>query len=203
MTNFKVFIGGSPCSGKSTVCNYLASKYKARAYHCDGQYENHLLRAQEGSILASIKHLEWHDLFVNKKSEIMAHKEFAANLELGVFAIQDVDDIQKPTFAEGMPFLPSLAHGCNLNIVFLIPTREFQWASYSQRDWIHGLLESAPNPRATFNNWMERDYLNGKRISDEASKYGYPILQVDGSLPVTDTANWVVAQFPEIFKDST
>ena len=57
------FIGGSPCAGKSTVCDLLAARQGWETYHCDEHYDAHLERARPGSTLSKFRGLTWREAF--------------------------------------------------------------------------------------------------------------------------------------------
>ena len=60
------FVGGSPCAGKSTVCDVLAALHGLRTYHCDEHYDAHLERAKPGSTLSMFRGLTWLEAFTTR-----------------------------------------------------------------------------------------------------------------------------------------
>jgi hypothetical protein len=86
---------------------------------------------------------------------------------------------------EGAAFLPSLVHTWGVKphqVLFMVPTKGFQIEHYSKRPWIDQILKECANPKQAFENWMERDHLFGQEIINQAKRFNYPYVIVDGSL---------------------
>jgi adenylate kinase family enzyme len=191
------FIGGSPCAGKSTICDLLAARHGWQTYHCDEQYDAHLKRAKPDSVLAMLRGLTWQEVFTTWSLEIMIETALKANQELGVFALEDLQQINSPVIAEGMAFMPELLVKLEprVNAVYLIPTESFQREHYAKREWARSLLATTDDPKAVFEKWMARDAANARTIADQARAYGFPVLKVDGSLSVLEVSARVEQQF--------
>ena len=190
------FIGGSPCSGKSTVCDALAVRHGLRSYHCDQYYDAHLSRARSGSSLAQYQQLSWHDAFTTRSLERMIADELAVNRELSAFALEDVLAIDAPVIAEGMPFLPDVMAALQprANAVYLVPSAAFQRDHYAKRDWAQGLLASTSDPTGVFERWMARDAAAAVFIRARATALGFAVLEVDGGLSMEQTIEWCEQQ---------
>jgi shikimate kinase len=122
------FIGGSPCTGKSTICELLADRHGWRTYHCDEHYDAHLERAKPGSTLSKLRTMTWLEAFTTRSLETMIRDELEVNRELGLLALEDLDAIESPVVAEGMAFMPELLVKLEsrAKVVYLIPTGSFQ-----------------------------------------------------------------------------
>ena len=191
------FIGGSPCAGKSTICDLLAARHGWNTYHCDDHYDAHLERAQTGSILSMFGGLTWLEAFTNRPLETMIRDELEANRELGAFALEDLQQMDSPMIAEGMALMPEILVKLEprAKAVYLIPTESFQRQYYAKREWAHSLLASTDDPKAVFEKWMARDAANARTISDQARAFKYPVLEVNKSLNLTEVLGWVEKQF--------
>ena len=191
------FIGGSPCAGKSTICDLLATRHGLRSYHCDEHYDAHLERAKAGSVLAMLKHLTWQDIFVTWSLETMIETALKANQELAAFALEDVRQMDTPMIAEGMALMPELLDQLEprANAVYLVPTETFQREHYAQRQWAQSLMASTNDPTGVFEKWMARDAANARTIAGQARALGFPVLEVDGAWDVMEVLGWVERQF--------
>jgi dephospho-CoA kinase len=190
------FIGGSPCAGKSTICDLLAARHGWQTYHCDEHYDTHLERAKPDSILAKFRGLTWLEVFTNRTLETMIADELEANRELAVLALEDLRKIESLVIAEGMAFMPELLVKLEprANAVYLIPTESFQREHYAKREWAQSLLATTDDPKAVFEKWMARDAANARTIWDQAQTFDFPVLEVDGSLDLIAALEWVQAQ---------
>jgi dephospho-CoA kinase len=186
------FIGGSPCAGKSTICNLLAARHGLQTYHCDEHYDAHLERAKPGSILSQFRSMTWQEAFTTRSLETMIHDELEANRELGVFALEDLKAIDSPVIAEGMALMPELLVKLEprAKAVYLIPTESFQREQYAKREWAQSLLATTDDPKGVFEKWMARDAANARNICDQARAFNFPVLEVDGSLSVIKVLAW-------------
>jgi hypothetical protein len=192
----KYFIGGSPCAGKSMICDLLAARHGWQTYHCDEHYDAHLERAKPGSILSQFRSMTWLEAFTTRSLETMIRDELEANRELGVFALEDLDAIDSSVIAEGMAFMPELLVKLEPRVkaVYLIPTESFQREHYAKREWAQSLLETTDDPNAVFEKWMARDAANARTICEQARAFDFPVLEVDGSLSVLEVCAWVETQ---------
>lgn len=186
------FIGGSPCSGKSTVCNVLAERYGLHAYHCDDHYDAHLSRARSGSILKKFQQLSWKEAFTTRSLRQMIAEELSANHELSAFALEDVNAMDAQVIAEGMPFLPDSISALQprANAVYLVPSAAFQRDHYAKREWAQDLLATTADPEGVFERWMARDAAAAGLIHARATALGFAVLRVDGRLSIEQTVQW-------------
>ena len=190
------FIGGSPCAGKSTICELLATRHGLRTYHCDEHYDAHLERAKPGSTLNKFRGMTWLEAFTTRSLETMIRDELEANRELGVCALEDVQNMESPVIAEGMAFMPELLAKLEprAKAVYLIPSESFQHQQYAKREWAQSLLKSTNDPKGVFEKWMARDAVNARTIFEQARTFDFPVLEVNGTLDVMDVLEWVTRQ---------
>jgi dephospho-CoA kinase len=191
------FIGGSPCAGKSTICDLLATRHGWKTYHCDEHYDAHLELAKPGSTLSKFQNLTWLEAFTSRSLETMIHDELEANRELGVLALEDLRRIDSPVIAEGMAFMPQLLVKLEPGVraVYLIPSESFQREHYAKREWAQSLLAITDDPKDVFEKWMARDAANARTIANQARAFGFPVLKIDDSLSVLEVCAWVEQKF--------
>ena len=190
------FIGGSPCAGKSTICDLLAVRRGWRTYHCDEHYEAHLERAKPGSTLSKFRGLTWKEAFTTRSLETMIEDELEANRELGLLALEDLQHMESSVIAEGMAFMPELLATLEprAKAVYLIPSESFQREHYAKREWAHSLLATTDDPKAVFEKWMARDAANARTIFEQARAFHFPVLEIDGTLDVKAVLERVAKQ---------
>ena len=158
-------IGGSPCSGKSTIASLLARQYQ-------------LLHIKLDDLIEEMADEEWRfyeEIFPYVKSYLIKNQN-------------------RPLLVEGAGLLPHLVKDLECpasSYLCLTPTADFQKKHYIQREWVPYVLEGTTNPEQAFENWMQRDILFAQMVRKEAMKLGYSSLVTDGSQPENQTAEEV------------
>lgn len=164
------WIGGSPCSGKSSITAALAAKYDWQVYSCDDAFYRH-----------------W------KVITPAAQPTFAR-----VLALAQEDLWMRPVIAEGAALLaefvqPYLADP--RRYIAIVPSAEFQLAHYSRREWIGAHLKACSDPQQAFRNWMERDIQYGLHAFAAAEARGLKTLIVDGRKTLAENLAQVETHF--------
>lgn len=193
ITNNTFFIGGSPCSGKSTVCEKLSKEFDLHYYKIDDHDQNHLQRvdAQNHPNMAKWVNPNWNDIWL-RPIDIQVKEEFEFYRERFEMILDDLQAIKTDSniIVEGAALLPELLNEISVdsgNVLYMIPTREFQYQKYSEREFIHYILKDCKDPKQAFNNWMERDSRFGEKVKSQANLYGYKTMIVDGSKTEEET----------------
>ena len=178
-------IGGSPCSGKSTIAARLSEELELPYYKVDDHERRHIEKAnkQDHPTMVAYGQMSW-DKIWSRPVNLQVVEEFAFYRERFDMVLDDLVcyETKEAIIMEGAAFLPSLIHSWNVptnEAFFLIPTKAFQIEHYSQRPWIKSILESCKNPQQAFENWMERDHLFGQEIIRQAKIYNYQYAIVD------------------------
>lgn len=212
------WIGGSPCSGKSSIVDLLAastktstklSHHSADVYHCDDYFDKHLKQttAAEQPAFYRVRNMSWDDLWMRPVAEQVEH-------ELAIYREQFwmiVDDLlalpnDRPILAEGAALLPEMVVEVLASpnqAFYVIPMPEFQWRTYEKRPWIHHILSECLDPEQAFKNWMERDVGFGAYVAETATSaklstgvsLNYPVIYVDGSRTIAENAAQVASHF--------
>ncbi|GAA3287771.1 hypothetical protein Dvina_26360 [Dactylosporangium vinaceum] len=185
------WIGGSPCSGKSTVAARLATAAGALLYSCDDAFDRH---ADAGPAMRRVVAMSVADrlaqpIEVQVEDVLRLYREEFApireDLAAGGFGL-----------AEGAALLPELLHGVGVpadRAVWIVPTEEFQRAHYARRPWARDLVAATPDPPDAFDRWMRRDAAFARRVAGQARDLGYRVITVDGTQSVRQVA---AAAFP-------
>ena len=181
-------IGGSPCSGKSTIASLLARQYQLLHIKLDDLIEEMMSQASADSQPICL-------LRQDRNPEEMADEEWRFYEEIFPYVKSYlIKNQNRPLLVEGAGLLPHLVKKLECpasSYLCLTPTADFQKKHYIQREWVPYVLEGTTNPEQAFENWMQRDILFAQMVRKEAMKLGYPSLVTDGSQPENQTAEEV------------
>jgi hypothetical protein len=211
------WIGGSPCSGKSSIVDLLAastgsatastgtstklSHHAAAVYHCDDHFDKHLklTTPEEQPAFYRLRDMSWDDLWMRPVAEQVAH-ELAIYREQFPMILADLLKLptDEPILVEGAALLPELVVDVMAQpnqAFYLVPTSEFQYRTYEKRPWIGGILDQCSNPEQAFRNWMERDVGFGRYVAETAVSLNLPVIHVDGTHTIAENAAQVASHF--------
>ena len=181
-------IGGSPCSGKSTIASLLARQYQLLHIKLDDLVEEMMSQASADSQPICL-------LRQDRNPEEMADEEWRFYEEIFPYVRSYlIKNQDRPLLVEGAGLLPHLVKELECpasSYLCLTPTADFQKKHYKQREWVPYVLEGTTNPEQAFKNWMQRDILFAQMVRKEAVLLGYPSLITDGSQSENQTAEEV------------
>ena len=181
-------IGGSPCSGKSTIASLLARQYQLLHIKLDDLVEEMMSQASADSQPICL-------LRQDRNPEEMADEEWRFYEEIFPYVKSYlIKNQNRPLLVEGAGLLPHLVKELECpasSYLCLTPTADFQKKHYIQREWVPYVLEGTTNPEQAFENWMQRDILFAQMVRKEAVLLGYPSLITDGSQSENQTAEEV------------
>lgn len=179
------YIGGSPCSGKSTVAKMISKKYEFFYYKLDARLDEHMKLAAKNdkprckAYFGMIPEQVW-----MRKPEIQFDDEVYIYREIFEYALKDIAMLNVPVvITEGAGFLPELMKQAGVGeseYICITPTRDFQIEKYSKRKWVPYVLEGCTDKQAAFENWMERDAMFAIYAAETAEKIGYKTFWTDG-----------------------
>ena len=186
-------IGGSPCSGKSTIASLLTQQYGLLHIKLDDLTDQMMDQARANAKPISLLRQDRSpDQIWLRHPEEMADEEWRFYEEIFPYvASYLLEHQEKPHLVEGAGLLPHLVKsldGPAVSYLCLTPTADFQTKHYQQREWVPYVLEDTSNPEQAFENWMQRDILFAQMVRKEAKKLGYPSLMTDGSRSEKETA---------------
>jgi hypothetical protein len=187
-----LWLGGPPCSGKTSIARILAGRHDLRAYHADAHTWEHHDKAVERRYPAAARteSLGPDELWLADLDGLVAHS-LEANEERCRLMLEDIDALPYSPLivAEGTPLFPWLVAdrlASRDHAVWLVPTAEFQRARLQERPGTEWKRTSDP-PRA-LENRIRRESAVGERIEQDARKRGLRVLRVDGSRGLSATA---------------
>ncbi len=201
LINRTYFIGGSPCSGKSTVSELLSEEYALLYYKVDDHDSDHLKRItpEKHPLMCKWQNPDWNELWM-RPVEIQVEEEFQIYRERFEMILDDLFSLSEEQLiiVEGAALIPELMQGLkvpNDRLIYMIPTREFQVKKYSEREFIKYILAECDEPEVAFKNWMERDHQFGQIVGTQAKAYDSKILTIDGSNSIEETADSIKRHF--------
>lgn len=179
-------IGGSPCSGKSTIASLLARQYQLLHIKLDDLVDEMMSQASVDSRpICLLRQDRNPEQIWMRNPEEMADEEWCFYEEIFPYVKSYlIKNQDRPLLVEGAGLLPHLVKELEWSAssyLCLTPTADFQKKHYKQREWVSYVLEGTTNPEQAFENWMQRDILFAQMVRKEAMKLGYPSLIADGS----------------------
>lgn len=195
------WMGGSPCSGKSSMAGLLAERHNLLAYHCDDHYTEHLERADPRLHPAIwwVRDKTWNEIWSRTIDKAVRDEFDFYRQEFGMI-LEDLRALpaDRAIIAEGASLLPEcVAHLVDAprHAIWVIPSPAFQLHHYSRRPWIEGILSECDDPKAAFDTWMGRDVEFARQVASGARARGLEVVVVDGSESIEQVASHVAAHF--------
>ena len=195
------YIGGSPCSGKSTVTELIAEKFDLCYFKVDDFLDRYtaLGTLKNYEICRKQKELTTEQIWM-REPELQCKEELQFYEEIFEFVLQDlmVSTGKSGIITEGAAYLPSLMKGRNVpenRYLSITPTKEFQIFHYKQREWVPYVLEGCSNKEKAFENWMERDVLFAKEVRKQCEQEQYMSIVNDGTYSIEQLADIVAKHF--------
>jgi len=179
----------------------LSAQYGFHYYKADDHEYEHMQRSNPDlqPIMFRYSKMSWNEIWSQSAEKLLAD-EMMYYHERFPFIVDDLNQLklEKPVILEGAAFLPELIAPFSVkpeNIVFMIPTMEFQLQHYSQRPWIQSILNECHDPKQAFENWMGRDNLFGEEVQRQANNHGFQVVRVDGSVDIQTQFEAIQIQF--------
>ena len=195
------WLGGSPCAGKSSIGEILASRFGLDLYHVDEAFESHAQRINPAHQPALTKWNEssWNERWMQPIDDLVQNV-IACYQEHFALVYEDTLKIskEKSLIVEGTALLPRQVASMLSNrsrAIWLIPSADFQRAHYSEREWARDIVARCDQPDVAFHNWMERDIRFAEWVEAEAIALDLAVLRVDGKRTLEENARFVAAHF--------
>jgi 2-phosphoglycerate kinase len=187
-----LWIGGSPCSGKSTVAERVAAARGVPVYACDEPFDRHAatIGPQCGPTLKKVSAMGIGDRLA-QPIDVQVNDVFRLYREEFPLILRDIADIPGGLLVEGAAVLPEslAARGIARHLaVWLVPSAEFQRQHYHRRTWAHERLAGLRDPQRAFDRWMRRDARFAEMVAEQAHDLGYRVIVVDGRTAADEIA---------------
>ena len=190
------YIGGSPCSGKSTVTEALAAQYGLTYFKVDDYLEDFISHGAEAGlpVCRRIRRMSADENWL-RPPQVQCQEEFDFYAEIAPFVAEKLASLTGPrVIAEGAAFLPSLMKDA-AHYIAITPSREFQLSRYRQRPWVPHVLRECSDKAQAFANWMERDALFAEEVRRQCTQLHLPHLLTDGSVSPVERLQQVASLF--------
>jgi hypothetical protein len=195
------WIGGSPCSGKSSIADNLAAKHGLAVYRCDEAFYRHqkLVTPEAQPVFSRLARASCDGLWM-RPVPLQVTEEVALYHEEFPLILDDLADLSeiRPVIAERSALLPDLIGRLGVRrrrLIWIVPTAEFQRTHYSLRAWRHDVLTDCTDKEQAWHNWMERDAGFARVAAGQAGELDYRVLTVDGGDSIEDNTRAVEAWF--------
>ena len=205
-----LWMGGSPCSGKSSIARMLSEANSLHTYHCD-----EALRQQGNRITPSgTPNLHkwtsspWNELWM-RPLHVLLEEAINSYQEHFGLVLDDLSALpgSEPVLVEGTCLLPDCVEqvlGNKQNAIWLVPTEEFQRAYYPRRGtWVQGIVSQCENPALALENWLDRDVAFAKWVASQADLFGLCHMIVDGQRTIRQSAGLVAGQLGLAWPDTS
>jgi hypothetical protein len=196
------WIGGSPCSGKSSIVEHLSAWHSVRSYRADDAFPAHAAQATADAQpqLYRVARMSWDEIW-GRPVEVLLQDEIAVYHEEWPMVVEDLlalpDDL--PVVAEGAALLPARVQDLlpdPRHAIWIVPTEAFQRGRYARRGaWVDEILAQCTAPEQAFEHWMARDAAYARWVSREARQRGLRVLTVSGARSIEENAAIVDAHF--------
>lgn len=189
-------IGGSPCSGKSTVAEALAEQYGLAYFKADDYLTDFTAQGAAAGLPVCQRILRMSaDETWLRPPLVQCQEELDYYREIAPFVSAKLAEMSAPrVIAEGAAFLPCLIEHA-AHYIAITPSREFQISRYRERPWVPHVLRDCSDKERAFANWMERDALFAEEVRRQCAQLSLPHLLTDGSVPPEERLAQVAAHF--------
>lgn len=199
------WLGGSPCSGKSSIADRLAVEYGMTVYRCDDAFYEHakIVTPESHPTFHRLIHLDTDGLWL-RPVEQQISGEIALYREEFPMILDDLHSFppDAPIIAEGAALMPDFVASLGIHpqrMLWMVPTENFQRKHYKQRGWRHGVLRQSSDPGQAWEHWMSRDAGFAREVTLQADRFGLPIITVDGTRSLDQNYESARAHFnPEV-----
>jgi hypothetical protein len=199
-----LWLGGTPCSGKTSVARRLAEIYALPVYHYDERAKAHeaLIRPEPHPAMCAYRAMSLDERWVLRPVEAMVAATTAAWVEQFELAIDDLaaQPRHAPVLAEGPGLLPDCVApllASPRQALWLVPTEAFKRATQPTRG--RAWMDQTSDPTRTYENLLALDLQLARDVKRRAEELGLRVVVVDGSRSVDEMAAVVAEHFAPLF----
>ena len=195
------YIGGSPCSGKSTVAEILSEQYDLYYFKVDDFLDSYTKQGALKGYPVCRKQVELTpDQIWMRDPVLQCREELIYYEEVFEFIVRDLEQIKNVNgvITEGAAYVPGLIRDAQIpenRYLSITPTKEFQLFHFRKRTFVPYILRGCSNMERAFDNWMERDILFAGEVRKQCGETGYTSVINDGSMEIAGLADLVATHF--------
>jgi len=197
-----LWMGGSPCSGKTSIADLLTDQYGLVVYHVDEIFDDHRgqITREKQPNLFKWTHNPWNDLWMQSKERLLEEAIgcYGEQFEMILRGLGERSSRER-TLVEGNSMLPDRVAGIlseREQGIWIVPTERFQRVRFRARgDWVEGVLAECEDPERAYRNWMDRDAAFGRWVREQARELDLEVLEVSGQRTIESNAEIVARHF--------
>lgn len=190
------WLGGSPCSGKTSVAGELARRHGLQVYHFDRHEMDHFRRRIDAGDeqAAAFLALSMDERWLGSAPPEMGRDTIESWTRRFPLVLEDLRAMptSPPILAEGPGLFPGLVATVTSGprrMVCLVSTPGF--CEQVRRTRPGGAAAQTSDPERALANIVERDRLMAEYIREQASVYGIPVIELDGRHSISEVAAMV------------
>lgn len=184
-----LYIGGSPCSGKSTIAELISKDFGAYYFKVDDYIDDLISKASSEGLKYCSKSVSMNpEQTWMRVPEVQCTEEFLIYEEISKFVFEKLDNLDYDFIvAEGAAFTPEVMQDRGFeNYICMVPSSKFQISHYEKREWVPFVLEGCSDKKLAFDNWMNRDILFALLVREQCKKGNISCIVNDGSLSIEE-----------------
>lgn len=193
-----LFLGGSPCSGKSTIAERISKEYGVYYFKVDDFLDKFIgMAAEKGYPICRKSVTMTIDEIWMREPLIQCEEEFLIYSEIAELVFEHLEKLVADfVVTEGAAYTPKVMKKVRTKeYISIIPTPDFQISHYKEREWVSYVLEGCSNKQQAFDNWMKRDILFAQQVKAECEEDSIPYIINDGSRTKNELFRIVKEQF--------
>ncbi len=195
------WLGGSTCSGKSSIAYMLAQAYNLQVYHYDKQEVDHIARSNDTERFSAINKfmaMTMDERWVLRTPMEMADNAIMAWAQRFPHVIDDLLAMptNKTILAEGPGLFPQLVKPYLSNpfhALWLIASNKVIRDVRTQRPT--GIRTETSNPHRAIDNLIERDLIIASYIKDQSFDANLKTLNITFAEPIMATVERIASLF--------
>ena len=198
-----LWLGGTPCSGKTSVAGRLAERHGLPVYHYDRRAKAHEARSRPDRHPFMSEHgaMTMDQRWVLRPVEVMVAATTAAWMEQFEMAIDDLLALPhgSPVLAEGPGLLPDCVApllASPRQAIWLVPTEAFKRATQPTRG--RAWMDRTSDPARAYQNLIGLDLQLAVNVKRRAEELGLGVIEVDGTRSIAEIAMLVAEHFAPV-----
>jgi hypothetical protein len=188
-----IWIGGSPCAGKTSVAQQLADRHSLQVYHFDRHEADHIKRSSPARhpALHTFLALTLDERWVLRSPREMARNVICSWTERFDLVLEDLRALPRdpPIVAEGAGLFPALVAPLLARphqAIWLVPTAAFCATMRRRRG--SAMPAQTSDPERAWRNLIDRDVLLARYVRQRAAELGSAVVEIDGSRSIDEVA---------------
>jgi hypothetical protein len=201
-----LWIGGSPCAGKTSISDRLAQTYHLQVYHFDCTEREHIARriAQGDARLTAFLSQSMDERWLMRSPEVMAQSVISFWTQRFHQVLEDLLTLPQDTgiITEGPGLFPECVFPCLFDphqAIWLVPTEAFCTAIRQPRHaaGIDGFQQNS-DPERALRQFIERDHLLARYVKQQTEALYLPLYEVDGNRSLDEMTTLVEQHFAHL-----